>query len=76
MQLTLVLRLGGGGGKSPLLGFCVTIKILSQLGGFFLNMNEAQGATIGSSIGAPDVVWRVVKTHTTYFETSKMLSSC
>ena len=69
-----MLRLGEGV-KSHHFGFCVTKKSVPELGGaVFLNMNGAQQSTVRLSIGAPDVVWRVVKhTVSNYFKTGKIL---
>jgi len=53
------------GQKGSHLGFCVTEKFCPELGRAvlrrFLNMNGTQDATVRSSIGTPEVVWRVVK---------------
>jgi len=47
------------------LGYCFTKKFCPELDGavlgLFLNTNVAEDATARSSIGAPEVVWRVIK---------------
>ena len=60
--LTLAMRLAI---KNSQLGFRITKKFCTELVGavlwLFLNMIGAQEATVRSSVGAPEVVWRVVK---------------